>query len=122
MDIDKLKPVSTDLNKLSDVVKNNVVKKSDYNTKITEIEGKIPDISDLIKKTKYSSKITEIEDKIPDTNNLATKTALTTAGSKIPSISNLVKKQTTIPKLLILKINLIIMIMTNILILQNLKN
>ena len=113
LDIDKLKPVPTDLRKLSDVVKDNVVKKTDYNklvtevnnidtsglvketddnTKITEIEGKIPDTSVLVKKTDYNSKITEIEDKIPDTSNLATKTALTTVENKVPSINNLVKK------------------------------
>ena len=44
LDVDKLKPVPTDLSKLSDVVKNYVVKKTDYNTKIPEIEGKIPDL------------------------------------------------------------------------------
>ena len=44
LDIDKLVPVPVDLTKLSDVVKNDVVKKADYNTKITEIENKIPDI------------------------------------------------------------------------------
>ena len=113
LDVDKLKLVPTDLSKLSDVVKNDVVKKTDYNelvtkvdnidtsgfvkktdcnTKITEIEGKIPDISDLVKKTKCNIKITGIEDKIPDTRNLATKTALSTVENKIPSISNLVKK------------------------------
>ena len=113
LDFDKLKLVLTDLSKLRDAVKNDVVKKADYsklvtkvdnvdtsglvkktdyNTKITEIEGKIPDTSDLVKKTNYNSKITEIEDKIPDTSNLATKTALATVENKIPSISNLVKK------------------------------
>ena len=43
----------------------------------------------MVKKTDYNSKITEIEDKIPDTSNLATKTALTTVKNKIPDISNL---------------------------------
>ena len=40
----------------------------------------------------YNTKITELEGKIPDISNLATKTALTTVENKIPSISNLVKK------------------------------
>ena len=113
LDVDKLKLVPTDLSKLNDVVKDDVVKKTDYNelvtkvdnidasgfvkktdcnTKITKIEGEIPDISDLVKKTNYNIKTTEIEDKIPDTSNLATKTALNTVENKIPSISNLVKK------------------------------
>ena len=46
----------------------------------------------LLKKTNYNTKITELENKIPDISNLATKTALTTVENKIPSISNLVKK------------------------------
>ena len=110
LDIDKLAPVPTDLSKLSDVVKNDVVKKSDYNTKITEIEDKIPDTGGLVKKTGYNTKITEIEDKIhlsnlatraaltsvenkiPDTSNLATKTALTNVENKIPATGNLATK------------------------------
>ena len=65
--------------------------------------------------------ILEIEDKIPYLSGLATRTALTTIENKIPSTSGLVKKkQTTILKLLILKINSIIIIMINMLLLQNL--
>ena len=67
----------------------------------------------------HNTKITEIEAKIPDISNLATKAALTTVENKIPSVSNLVKKQTIILKLQKLKINLITMIMINILILQS---
>ena len=37
-------------------------------------------------------KLTELENKIPDVSNLATKTALTAVENKIPSVSNLVKK------------------------------
>ena len=51
LDIDKLVPVPVDLSKLSDVVKNDVVKKADYNAKITEIENKIHDGSNLATKT-----------------------------------------------------------------------
>ena len=53
---------------------------------------KIPDTSDLVKKTDYNTKITEMENKISDISNLATKAALTTVENKIPNISNLVKK------------------------------
>ena len=120
LDIDKLVPVSTDLSKLSDVVKNDVFKKTDYNKLNTKVDN--IDTSGLVKKTDYNTKITEIEDKIPDTSNLATKTALNNVENKIPSISDLVKKQTTIPKLLILKKNLKITIMINILILQSFIN
>ena len=35
--------------------------------------------------------ITELENKIPDISNLATRTALTAVENKIPSISSLVK-------------------------------
>ena len=102
-----------DLSKLSDVVKNDVVKKAEYDklvakvnnidtstfvletnydTNKSELENKIPDTSDLVKKTDCNSKIAEIEGKIPDVTNLATKSALTTVENKIPSVSTLVKK------------------------------
>ena len=40
LDIDKLVPVPVDLRKLSNVVKNEVVKKTEYNAKIKNIEDK----------------------------------------------------------------------------------
>ena len=43
LDGDKLVPAPIDLSKLSDVVKNNDVKKDVYNAKIKNIDGKIPD-------------------------------------------------------------------------------
>ena len=111
LDIDKLKPLPDDVSKLSNVVTNEVVKRTDYNSKITEIENKIPDISnlatktelttvenkipdisDLVKKTDYNTKIAEIEGKIPDISNLATKTSLTSVENKVPNISNLATK------------------------------
>ena len=90
LDIDNLKSVPTDLSKLSDVVKNDAVKKTDYNKLVTKVDN--IDTSGLVKKTDYNTKITEIEDKIPDTSSLATKSALTTVENKIPYVSNLVKK------------------------------
>ena len=105
----KLVPIPVDLSKLSDVAKNNVVKKTvndklvakvnnidtndfvlktKYQTHKTELEKKIPDLTDFFKETK----LTELENKIPDISNLATKTALTNVENKIPSVSNLVKK------------------------------
>ena len=113
LDIDKLLPVLLELSKLSNVVKNDVVKKTvydklvakvnnidisdfvlktKYNTDKTELKNKIPDISNLVKKTDYNTKITELENKIPAISNLATKTALTTVENKIPRISNLATK------------------------------
>ena len=50
------------------------------------------DTSGLVKKTDYNTKITELENKIPDITNLAAKTALTTVENKIPDISNLATK------------------------------
>ena len=46
----------------------------------------------LLKKTNYDAKIADIENKISDVSNLATKTALTTVENEIPSVSSLVKK------------------------------
>ena len=94
LDIDKLAIVPVDLSKMSDVVKNDVVKETAYNklaakvnnfdtsdfilktkdqTDKTELEKKITDVSDLVKKTK----LTKLENKIPDVSRLATKSALT---------------------------------------------
>ena len=39
----------------------------------------------LLKKTNYNTKINELENKIPDISNLATKTTLTTVENKISS-------------------------------------
>ena len=50
------------------------------------------DTSNFVLKTRYNTDKTELENKIPDISNLATKTALTTVENKIPSVSNLVKK------------------------------
>ena len=62
--------------------------KTKCNTDKTELENKIPDVSNLVKKTK----LTELENKIPDISNLATKTALTAVENKVPDVSILVKK------------------------------
>ena len=45
IDRDKLKTVSNDLAKLSNVVKNDVVKKIDYKTKVTNIENQIAGVT-----------------------------------------------------------------------------
>ena len=109
LDIDKLVAVPTDLSKLSNVVKNDVVKKTTsdklvakvnnidandfvlktkYQTVKTELENKIPSVNDFVKE----AKLTELENQIPDISNLATKIALTTVENKIPDVSNLVNK------------------------------
>ena len=45
-----------------------------------------------LKKTDYNSKISEIEGEIPNITGLATTSALTAIENKIPSVTNLVKK------------------------------
>ena len=83
IDVDKLKTTPTDLAKLSNVVKNDVVKKTDYNAKVTSIEGQIAgitkniidnladimklkavDTSTFVLKTKLASDVTPLENKI----------------------------------------------------------
>ena len=48
-----------DLNKLSDVVKNNFAKKDVRNTKIKNTEDKIPDITNLAADASLNAKINE---------------------------------------------------------------
>ena len=57
-----------------------------------ELERKIPDTIGLVKKVDYNAKITEIEGKIPSISGLATNAALTIVEKKQPNISSLVKK------------------------------
>ena len=91
--------VPVDLSKLIDVVKYDVVKKTEYDKfkkvgKVNNIDTmiQINDTSGFVKKTDYNAKITDIECKIPDVSGLATKTALTTAEKKTPDVNSLVKK------------------------------
>ena len=72
IDTNKLKTVPDDLAKLSNVVKNEVVKKTDFS------------VDDYVKKTKFSGdinslddKIDKVEKKIPDVSGLATKSSVT---------------------------------------------
>ena len=118
--VDKLKTVPVDLSKISNVVNNEVVKKTVYdklvakvnNTdtiglvlktkydtdksilekKISDAYKKFPDTSRLVKKTDYNAKITEIESKITSIRGLTTNSTLTAVENKIPNVSNLVKK------------------------------
>ena len=83
IDTDKLKTVPTDLAKLSNVVKNDVVKKTDYNTKVTSIENQIAgvtkitqdnladitkpkavDTSNFVVKTKFTADVNALDNKI----------------------------------------------------------
>ena len=72
IDVDKLKATPIDLAKLSNVVKNEVVKKTDNNAKVTSIEGQIAGIT---KNTIDNlADITKL--KAVDTNSFALKTKL----------------------------------------------
>ena len=101
IDTDKLKTVPVDLAKLTNAVDNDVVKKTDYNTKVSNIESQIaginknaldnlddikklkqstPNVSTLVTKTKFTADVNDLDDKIdkadkkiPDISGLATK-------------------------------------------------
>ena len=45
-----------------------------------------------LKKTDFNAKITEMEGKIPSISGLATNSALTAVENKIPDVSSLIKK------------------------------
>ena len=92
LDVDKLVPAPVDLSKLSDVVKNDLVKKDVYNAKIKNIEDKMPDITNSATTASLNAKINEVKGEIPSITNLATTAALTTVENKMPNISDLVKK------------------------------
>ena len=78
IDTDKLKTVPDDLAKLSNVVKNDVVKKVDYDKKIRELSDDIPDVSNLASKSSITTLVKDIQDKIDkiDTSTLASKASL----------------------------------------------
>ena len=50
-------------------------------------------------KTDYDSKISDIEGEIPNITGLTTSTAFTAVENKIPNISNLVRKANSVAKL-----------------------
>ena len=82
LDVDKLVPVP--LGKLSDVVKNNVVKEDVCKAKVKDIEDKIPDITNLVTNTTLDAKVNEVKIEIPNITNLASTTALTAVENNMP--------------------------------------
>ena len=101
-DTDKLKTAPADLVKLTNAIESDVVKKTDYNTKVTSIEAQIAgltknavdnladitklkaiDTNSSVTRTKFSAdtnalvdKIDGVEKKVADISRLATKTSL----------------------------------------------
>ena len=61
LDIDKLVPVPVDLSKLSDVVKNDVVKKIVYDKLVAKVNNVVT--SNFVLKSKYQTDKTELEKK-----------------------------------------------------------
>ena len=72
--------------KVNNIDTNDFVLKTKYQTNKTELEKKVPNVTDFVKK----AKLTELQNKIPDVSGLATKTALTAVENKIPSVRNLI--------------------------------
>ena len=77
---------------LNNIDTSKFVLKSKYDTDNWELENKIPDTGGLVKKTNDNAKIADIEGKTPDVTNLATKAALTAVENKIPNVSRLPTK------------------------------
>ena len=90
LDIDKLAPVPVDLSKLSDVVKNDVAKKAIYDKLVGKVNN--IDTNDFVSKTKYNADKTELEKKIPNVTDFVKKAKLTELENKIPDISSLATK------------------------------
>ena len=83
IDVDKLKTTPTDLDRLSNLVKNDVVKKTGYNTKVTSTEAQIAGLTEntvdnlaeitklkatytdsFVTRTKFSGNTNALDDKI----------------------------------------------------------
>ena len=64
LDIDKLTPVPNHLAKLNNVVKNDVVKKTEYNKLVTKVDN--IDTTGFFLKTKSDSDKSDLEKKISD--------------------------------------------------------
>ena len=72
LDIDRLVPVPVDLSKLSDVVKNDVVKKAVYDKLVAKVNN--IDTTGFILKTKYDTDESDLEKKIGDVSKIYTDT------------------------------------------------
>ena len=74
------------------------VKKSDYGTKVGNLELKIPDVRGKLNTSDFNSKVSKLENKIrsaeskPDITNLGIKSSVTAVKNKIPDVKGFVKK------------------------------
>ena len=131
IDTDKLKTVPEDLAKLSNVVKNEVVKKTDFSAdtyvtrtkfstdtnalynKIDKVEKKIPDISSLETKRNVTALVNNLNNKIDNLkiNHYAKKTSLTnymltsTFNTKSTELESKIKDADIIAKSAVTKAN-----------------
>ena len=131
IDVDKLKTVPDDLAKLSNVVKNEVVKKTDFSAdnyvtrtkfstdtnslddKIDKVDKKIPDVSGLATKSSVTILIKNLDDRIDKLkiNDYAKKASLTnymltsTFNSKSTELENKIKDADIIAKSAVTKAN-----------------
>ena len=85
-------------NKVNGIDLTKYVKKSDYDTKVGNLELKIPDVRGKLNASDFNSKVSELENKIktaeskPDITNLETQSGLTYVENKIPDVKGFVKK------------------------------
>ena len=98
IDSDKLKTVSNDLAKLSNVVKNDILKKTEYNTLKNKVDA--IDTSGFVTRTKFTTdtnaldeKIDKVEKKIPVISGLATKSSVTRLITEQEDYTDKVKKK-----------------------------
>ena len=94
IDVDKFKTTPTDLAKLTNTIEPDVVKKTDYNTKVTSIEAQI---QGLTKNTVDNlADITKL--KAIDTNSFVTRTKFSADTNALDDEIDGVEKQTTTTK------------------------
>ena len=131
IDTDKLKTAPNDLAKLTNAIENDVVKKTDYNTKVTSIEAQIAgltkntvnnladitklkgiDTNSFVTRTQFSADTNALDDKIDDVEK-ATKTSLndylktSTFNSKVTEVENKIKDADIIAKIAVTRANTI---------------
>ena len=85
LDIDKLVPVPNDLAKLSNVVKNDVVKKTEYNGLVTKVNN--INTTGFVLKTNYDTDVKKINNTLEKGSGEASKDDLDNVEYKIPNVS-----------------------------------